>query len=238
MQQLAQKPISSGPMNHPKRLTSPRTTSSFNDRRANTYDIKRDTTWSSGRHVARESGYNDNESFDCYDLSYLEHVRDEYAVFSKASWTYGLGDVEKAPSADIFVKAAQSNFSSLVSFRRKRHEKIITAKLRAWAALFGRSRKVLDLELSLRMRNKAWMSPSISFNITVISVRSSIDPIFDACRRCDLEQVKTLFETGQASVTDVDEDGNSLLHYVVSLIPTSSRHICLIHTPCMEILEF
>ena len=72
--------------------------------------------------------------------------------------------------------------------------------------------RIVRLEFQAQQASRSWASlPRLSCVLTLANVRSFQDPIFLACWRKDIEGVRYLLESGQASITDVDEYGRGLL---------------------------
>ena len=147
---------------------------------------------------------------DVYNIDSLEEARDSRQIIAQHSWTYGNGadDIFHVQKPGNETTHSQS-LGALLQLQRKRHERKVRAKARLWFNLFGP--KLLDLEIAIRVRSKAWISPSVECRISAINIRPSDAPIFKACYSRNLPEVKLLLESGEASVNDVSEEGRSLL---------------------------
>ncbi|GAW17428.1 hypothetical protein ANO14919_068850 [Xylariales sp. No.14919] len=67
--------------------------------------------------------------------------------------------------------------------------------------------QMIQVDLNIRHDVKHWMSlPRLGLSLTPIYIRPANSPIFQACFDCDLEAVRYLIDTGQATIHDVDSE--------------------------------
>ncbi|KAI0097664.1 hypothetical protein GGR51DRAFT_577955 [Nemania sp. FL0031] len=79
------------------------------------------------------------------------------------------------------------------------------------------SQYVLRFELNLRQTARHWVAmPTVGCSIPIFNLRPNDAPIFQACHDRDLNRVKYLLESGQASIHDVDDKVGGLLEHVVN----------------------
>lgn len=72
--------------------------------------------------------------------------------------------------------------------------------------------QVLRFELNLQLNTRQWTSmPTLDCSMTIFNVRPKDAPIFRACQERDINNVRYLLESGQASVYDADEEIGGLL---------------------------
>ncbi|KAI3328843.1 hypothetical protein F4824DRAFT_516905 [Ustulina deusta] len=78
------------------------------------------------------------------------------------------------------------------------------------------SQHVLRFELNLRQTARRWTSmPTVDCSMPIFNVRPNDAPIFQACRDKDVNRVRYLLESGQASVHDVDDEVGGLLEHAL-----------------------
>ncbi|KAI0971625.1 hypothetical protein F4678DRAFT_460989 [Xylaria arbuscula] len=98
------------------------------------------------------------------------------------------------PGLDISVMLKSSQI------RRK-----LRLVLRAGLKIIGQ--QIIQFDLSIRRDAKHWMSlPRLGLSLTPIYIRPADAPIFQACFDRDLEAVRYLIDTGQATIHDVDSE--------------------------------
>lgn len=147
---------------------------------------------------------------EVFDLETTGKRRDSNRLVAKHSRTYGkVAGPALACSASSELLSGRWTLGAMVELERRRYDKKLRAKVRAWLNLFGP--RVVDFEISIRIRSLAWMSPSMECLVRTVNVRPWGCPIFQACEFADLKRVKFLLESGEASINDVCPDGNSLL---------------------------
>ncbi|KAI0413478.1 hypothetical protein F5X98DRAFT_378725 [Xylaria grammica] len=67
--------------------------------------------------------------------------------------------------------------------------------------------QMIQFDLNIRHDVKHWMSlPRLGLSLTPIYIKPANSPIFQACFDCDLEAVRYLIDTGQATNHDVDSE--------------------------------
>ncbi|RSL80415.1 hypothetical protein CEP51_006585 [Fusarium floridanum] len=99
----------------------------------------------------------------------------------------------------------------------------LTSKKNLWKAraLFKArinilGRRIIFLEIEAQQFTQTWFGmPFLSSQLSIVNVRPNDAPIFKACVDFNLPMVKHLLETGEASIHDVDEDGNGLLEFLL-----------------------
>lgn len=97
-----------------------------------------------------------------------------------------------------------------ISLESKRKSRRARFTLNMQYRLFGTY--ILRFELQMQLLCRSWsLSPQISPHLTVFYLRPSDSPIFEACQAWDLDEVRWLLKTGQASIYDVDEYTGGLL---------------------------
>ncbi|RSL45605.1 hypothetical protein CEP53_010701 [Fusarium sp. AF-6] len=85
-------------------------------------------------------------------------------------------------------------------------------------------RRIIRLEINAQHFTQIWLGmPFLSGQISIVNVRPKDAPIFDACVNLDLPMVKHLLETGEASIHDVDEDGDGLLENALTFWDMSAE---------------
>jgi hypothetical protein len=136
----------------------------------------------------------------------IERARYHHQVVAEHSWSFSAGDT---PSTLPSGLVAWHGTSARVKLQRKRHEKTLRAKVRAWVTLFGP--KVVEFEFAVRLRSMAWLSPLVQCRVVAANVRSQFSPIFQACKYGDLKRIKLLLESGEASINDRNIIGDGLL---------------------------
>ncbi|KAF4483713.1 hypothetical protein CGGC5_v007223 [Colletotrichum fructicola Nara gc5] len=76
---------------------------------------------------------------------------------------------------------------------------------------------ILRFELQAQLLCRLWrFDPSLRASLTIVNVRPSDTPIFEACRNWNLQEVHYLLETGQAGINDTDGETGGLLEHVIS----------------------
>jgi hypothetical protein len=66
-------------------------------------------------------------------------------------------------------------------------------------------KQMIRFDLTVQHNAKHWMSlPRLGLSLTPIYIRPADAPIFQACYDCDLEAVRYLLDTGQATIYDID----------------------------------
>ncbi|KAF7541600.1 hypothetical protein G7054_g445 [Neopestalotiopsis clavispora] len=107
-----------------------------------------------------------------------------------------------------------SSVGAAAVLRRKRSSTRIKFMLSLGCKLFGAT--ILKGELQISINCRFWrFQPHIASSITALNLRPTHSPIFVACRKRDLNQVRYLLHTGEASIYDIDEDLGGLLEHVV-----------------------
>lgn len=96
-------------------------------------------------------------------------------------------------------------FDATVSLASKQNRRKLRLVLRAGFRLI--EQHMLHFELTIGHNARSWMSiPWLGCSFTTINVRPEDSPIFRACQDGDLDSVRYLLETGQASIYDVDDE--------------------------------
>lgn len=71
---------------------------------------------------------------------------------------------------------------------------------------------ILRFEMQAQLLCRLWrFDPSVRASLTIINVRPSDTPIFEACRNWNLQEVHYLLETGKAGINDTDGETGGLL---------------------------
>ncbi|KAK4224074.1 hypothetical protein QBC38DRAFT_502551 [Podospora fimiseda] len=101
--------------------------------------------------------------------------------------------------------------SQTTSSKNTKHLKM---KLRIWLDVFGC--QVVDFDVHIGIRLRALLSPNLTFGIRVVNIRSNDSAIIKAFNapltpRELYLRVKSLMESGQAGINDVDSWGQSIL---------------------------
>ncbi|RYC63527.1 hypothetical protein CHU98_g2689 [Xylaria longipes] len=118
-----------------------------------------------------------------------------------------LGSLRKLPTTD---KRAIGAMLTVQSKRNRRRLKLV---FEIGFKLF--SQHVLQFELNLRQAARHWTGmPTVDCSMPIFNVRPGGAPIFRACFSLDINTVRYLLESGQASVYDVDDENGGLLEHV------------------------
>lgn len=113
------------------------------------------------------------------------------------------------------VRGLASGFGSssamaAASISQKRTSTKIQLLISLGFRLLGQS--VLKFELQVSVNCRTWsFSPRLASYFTILNLRPSQSPIFVACRQRNLDEVRYLIQSGQASVRDVDQSTGGLL---------------------------
>lgn len=116
----------------------------------------------------------------------------------------------------------EEQFHGSLSLISKKNLWKARALFRARVNILGQ--RIMCLEIKAQHFTQAWLGmPFLSSQLSIINVRSPRAPIFKACFDHNLPLVKHLLETGEASISDVDENGDGLLE--VSVIYITGRFL-------------
>ncbi|KEY69063.1 hypothetical protein S7711_10698 [Stachybotrys chartarum IBT 7711] len=97
-----------------------------------------------------------------------------------------------------------------IQFKRKARGRRMDVMIRTSLRVVGKA--ILQAEVRVRYVASAWVNmPWINTSISIINIRSADDPIFEAIREQDLEEVKRLIDYGEASINDVSDEGGLTL---------------------------
>ncbi|KAK5637154.1 hypothetical protein RRF57_012866 [Xylaria bambusicola] len=109
----------------------------------------------------------------------------------------------------------------LTSSQVKRKLRLV---LRAGLGLIRR--QIIQFDLTIRHDAKHWMSlPRLGLSLTPIYIRPADAPIFQACHDWDLDAVRYLIDTGQATIHDVDsESRRGLLEHAFRTTRAPGEH--------------
>ncbi|KAI8630491.1 hypothetical protein F5Y19DRAFT_427785 [Xylariaceae sp. FL1651] len=123
--------------------------------------------------------------------------------------SFTLGSLDSWPSADLNL--SKTSTKAYRSFRL-----ILRLRFRLM------QHYIIRFEMALRSNTRHWMStPSLSCSFTIVNVRPTDAPIFEACFDWDLNRVRYLLDTGQASILDVDDNTRrGLLEHVLHTAET------------------
>ncbi|KAI0151631.1 hypothetical protein GGR57DRAFT_177994 [Xylariaceae sp. FL1272] len=120
-------------------------------------------------------------------------------VRKQASWTLGSFGYFYAPEN---VKPLTGASITATSTHNRRKVRLI---LRAGLRLM--QQHIVHFEFTIGQNARHWMSmPWLGCSISTLNVRPTHAPIFRACFEWDLESVRYLIDSGQASIYDVDAE--------------------------------
>lgn len=104
----------------------------------------------------------------------------------------------------------ESKLGALVVIQSKRNRRKLRVILNIGFKLF--CQHVFQFELSLQQTIRQWTGmPKVSCSMTIFNVRPNDAPIFRACQEWDLNKIRYLLESGQASIYDVEDTVGGLL---------------------------
>lgn len=113
-------------------------------------------------------------------------------------------------SRQVAFENGWSSVGAAAVLRRKHNSTKIKFLISLGCKLFGAT--ILKGELQISINCRFWsLEPHITSSITALNLRPTDSPIFVACRQRDLNQVRYLLHTGEASIYDVDEELGGLL---------------------------
>jgi hypothetical protein len=104
----------------------------------------------------------------------------------------------------------ESKLGALVTMQTKRNRRKLRFVISIGFKLF--CQRVLQFELILQHNIRQWTGmPKVGCSMTIFSVWPSDAPIFRACQEWDLNKIRYLLESGEASVYDVEDEIGGLL---------------------------
>lgn len=123
---------------------------------------------------------------------------------AKQNWSFKT----KAKSQDAYDP--QERLEGSLSLISKKNLWKARALFKARVSILGQ--RIICLEIKAQHFTQTWLGmPSLSGRISVVNVRPKGAEIFKACAQFELPTVRHLLESGDASISDVNEDGHGLL---------------------------
>ncbi|KAF6829581.1 hypothetical protein CPLU01_07867 [Colletotrichum plurivorum] len=146
-----------------------------------------------------KSPYSASEKTNNNDHDYVDNLMTSYdsglGTLSSSSWTFG---------STPFAAKDDPRHAGRLTLDYNKYHRNLRVSLRV--KFYFLNERVLSFELGLRQFIRAWASiATTDCRISVANIRPTGSPIFELCRKSDLEGVRKVLEEGQASIYDVDD---------------------------------
>ncbi|KAI6090777.1 hypothetical protein F4821DRAFT_227843 [Hypoxylon rubiginosum] len=113
-----------------------------------------------------------------------------------------------------YTDTGKTTWGTSISFKSKRNRRKFTISLKMKFTFL--CVRILQFEMRAQHISRQWLgAPWLGCSMTVFNFRPQDSLIFGACRDRDFWRVRDLFESGEASVYDVDDTYGGLLEHVI-----------------------